>query len=45
MSVQGGLFHLKWQLSVASETFCGHSLKEAEMLSAGEPLASRPELY
>lgn len=28
-----------------SETFSGHSLKEAEMLSAGEPLASRPELY
>lgn len=39
MTVQGGLFQLKWQLSVASETFSGHSLKEAEMVSAGEPLA------
>lgn len=31
VAVQGGLFHLKWQLSAASETFSGHSSKEAEI--------------
>lgn len=46
MIVQGGLFHLKGQPSVASETFSDHSWKKAEIAKCrGKPLTSRPELY